>query len=219
MNDQPSLPAWLPEALRAPVASSEAARARIMAQVRAAGGPPRPVRAPLLFGVSRWRRRGMLSGLGSALVTALLALLLTVRHGDELTWSRTTQAQALVTGDSVVPTHADSLVARVGARLLDTLRIVDLVLRGPSMGRAVITVADARVQASLVRTSAGATEWHARALVPRDMVALTLVVDGATHALPLTRPTDAPFDRTSSDSSSEASSDSLSDSSSTLFHP
>lgn len=186
--DSDSLPDWMRDALGAPVASRADARAAIMAAVRAM--PARRVAAPrMAHGVSRWRRRGALTGMGGALVTAVLALMLTVRHGEELTWRAAVQAEALVRGDSVIPVagsvNGDSLVARVGARLLDTLRIVDLALRGPHIGQAVITVADARVQASLVRTSAGAEEWHARALVPRDMVALRVVVDGASRAVPL----------------------------------
>lgn len=146
-----------------------------------------------MHGVSRWRRRGALTGMGGTLVTAVLALMLTVRHGEELSWRAAVQAQALVRGDSVIPVigetaHSDSLIAQVGARLLDTMRIVDLALRGPQIGHARITVADARVQASLVRTSAGAEEWHARALVPRDMVALTLMVNGASQAVRLDHP-------------------------------
>jgi hypothetical protein len=198
VNDSNTLPEWMREALRAPIdaadgeahtAATAVATARIMRQVRTVPPPRRRSLPPMLQTLSRWRRRGALSGLGGACVSALLALMLTVHHGDEIAWQRAAQAhalaQALVAGDSVVPTSGDSLVARVGERLLDTLHIVDLVLRGPAMGRANISVADARVQATLVRTSVGASEWHARALVPRDMVALAVVVNGATHALPL----------------------------------
>jgi hypothetical protein len=201
-NDSDSLPGWMREALGAPVASRDEARAAIMQAVRAV--PVRRLAAPRRpHGVTRWRRRGALTGMGGALVTAVLALMLTVRHGEELSWRAAVQVEARVRGDSVIPTggtaagsatatgnaNGDSLVARVaarvGGRLLDTMRIVDLALRGPHVGQAVITVADAQVQASLVRTSAGASEWHARALVPRDMVALTMVVDGASRAVRL----------------------------------
>lgn len=195
-NDLESLPGWMRDALGAPVESRTESRAAIMQAVR--GLPERRLSAPrMAHGLTRWRRRGALTGMGGALVTAVLALMLTVRHGEELTWRAAVQAEALVRGDSVIPAGqaisdsviGDSVVARVGARigarLLDTMRIVDLALRGPHIGQATITVADARVQASLVRTSAGAEEWHARALVPRDMVALTVMVDGASRAVRL----------------------------------
>lgn len=195
-NSEP-LPNWMQDALSAPVASRDEARRNIMSAVRAL--PARRHSAPrLMHGLSRWRRRGALTGMGGTLVTAVLALMLTVRHGEELSWRAAVQVQALVRGDSVIPAigetahsdsaHSDSLIAQVGARLLDTMRIVDLALRGPQIGHASITVADARVQASLVRTSAGAEEWHARALVPRDMVALTLMVNGASQAVRLDHP-------------------------------
>jgi hypothetical protein len=186
-HDSDSLPGWMRDALGASVTSRPDAKAAIMDAVRAL--PARRLAAPQrVHGASRWRRRGALTGMGGALVTTVLALMLTVRHGEELSWRAAVQADALVRGDSVIPVSqvaGDSVVARMGARLLDTLRIVDLALRGPHIGQAVITVADARVQASLVRTSAGAEEWHARALVPRDMVALTVVVDGASRAVRL----------------------------------
>lgn len=198
-NDFDSLPGWMRDALGAPVRSRDEARAAIMSAVRAL--PTRRLAAPrVAHGLTRWRRRGALTGMGGALVTGLLALMLTVRHGEELTWRAAVQAEALVRGDSVIPALSatgDSLVAgvgtrldtrlgtRLGARLLDTMRIVDLALRGPHIGRAAITIADAQVQASLVRTSSGAEEWHARALVPRDMVALPVVVDGAVRAVRL----------------------------------
>lgn len=167
---------WWRQALAEPVASRPEARARI---VQAARGLPAPRRvrwplarfAPTLLAPARWRRRGALTGLGGALLSTLLAVVLMVRHGEELAWRTAVQAEAMISGDSVV--------------FPDTLRIVQIALRGVHLPAAAISAADARVQASLVRTHIGEDEWRARALVPRDMVALTLVIDGTPHALRL----------------------------------
>jgi hypothetical protein len=187
-SDTESLPAWVQTTLVAPVTSTPEARARIVAAARALPAPRRRFLGPLLpqrlQASSFWRRRGALTGVGGALVTAMFALIVTVRQSEEFAWRRAMQASALASGDSVVPAVVSAERPVVG-RLLDTLRIVDLVLRGRSLGGALITASDARIQATLVRTSDGAAEWHARALVPRDMVALALTVDGMQHTVPI----------------------------------
>lgn len=76
---EPAPPAWMTEALRAPAAERIDARTRIMARVQALPVPHRLV-APMPM--ARWRRRGTLSGLGGVVLTAALALMLTVREGE-----------------------------------------------------------------------------------------------------------------------------------------
>jgi hypothetical protein len=181
-DDPGALPAWLTAQLQTPIDSSAASRARIMDAVRGLPTPRRRLWPVALRGASAWRRRGVLSGAGGVALTAMLVVMLSIRQGEELAWRSAVDTQLSVAGDSVVPAFGgDSLATRLGARLLDTLRVVHIALRGPQLDRAQITVDDARVQASLVRTVAETDVWQARALVPRDIVALTLVVNGVPH--------------------------------------
>ena len=192
----------LRELLRAPAVSTPAARARIMQHVRAMPSPRR-LSAPVAR--SRWSRRGLLSPVGSLVTTCLLLATVLLRFGplDTLLHRSVHEVEtaSLVLGDSVVPVtdspsssargisasvrrlaHADddSLAAHVGGyaqRVLDTLRIVEFVLRGSSIRTATVLGnfnAWNRGATALVATGGG--EWRARVLVPRDAVATSLQV-------------------------------------------
>ncbi|HEY0931138.1 MAG TPA: hypothetical protein VGE27_14555 [Gemmatimonas sp.] len=211
---EPAPPRWMTEAMRAPSAERSDARTRIMARVQALPVPHRLV-APMPM--ARWRRRGTLSGLGGVMLTAAFALMLTVREGERFTLASRVHTAALVLGDSAVPVashmadaaHAPttsatsrigrrisdslsaSLSAGLGNRLLDTMRVVELVVRGTGLQdvawrRAGDAHGPARTVA-LARVSS--TEWRARTLVPRDAVDVTLIVnDVALAPTPVTPP-------------------------------
>ncbi len=183
------LPGWMGDALRAPVASRPEARARIMAQVRALPAPRR-LSVPLGQPASRWRRRGSLSGLGGALLAALLTIAVGVRQGDRHALAQRVHPTAIIVGDSAVPVRgADSLAAIVSGRLLDTMKVVDYVVRGANVQRAHVqhAVRDPRAKDAhpvpfhptrLTRVSAN--EWRVRALLPRDAVAVSFSVNDLT---------------------------------------
>ncbi|BAH37086.1 MAG TPA: hypothetical protein DGD08_16900 [Gemmatimonas aurantiaca] len=196
---EPAPPAWMTEALRAPAAERIDARTRIMARVQALPVPHRLV-APMPM--ARWRRRGTLSGLGGVVLTAALALMLTVREGERFSLAARVHTAALVLGDSAVPVSHDTHDAsartkpdrgnsRIGDRLLDTLRVVELVVRGVGLQDVVWRRAgDAHGNVRTVALARiSSTEWRARTLVPRDAVDVTLVVNNVALApTPVTPP-------------------------------
>ncbi|WP_337170225.1 hypothetical protein [Gemmatimonas aurantiaca] len=164
------------------------ARARIMTRVRALPTPRRLV-APMPL--ARWRRRGTLSGMGGVVLTAVLALMLTVHEGEHLTLASRVHATALVLGDSAVPIstadaghprgEAGTPGARQGrSRWLDTMRVVELVVRGSGLREVALRQTAAVRAVALARISA--TEWRARALVPRDAVDVTVIVNDVALA-------------------------------------
>lgn len=183
------LPGWMGEALRAPVASRPEARARIMQQVRALPAPRR-LSVPLVQRTARWRRRGSLTGLGSAMLTALLTVAVGVRQTDRQALAERLQPAVVVVGDSAVPVRgADSLVAIMSGRLLDTMKVVEYVVHGANVYRAQVrhAVRDERATGTRVVPFAPAqltrvsdTEWRVRALLPRDAVAVSFSVNDLT---------------------------------------
>jgi hypothetical protein len=174
-----SLPDWVTDALREPVASTPAARTRIMEAVRATARPRR-LSAPVAR--SRWLRRGLLSPVGGLLTTAFLTATLMLRMGSmEGLMGRSVadvQTAAFVLGDSVVP--VSPIVATparmdgatpLSTRLLDTLRIVEFVIRGSSVHAAsVLGDFNAWKRGATPLRAVGGDEWRARVLVPRDAV-------------------------------------------------
>lgn len=184
-----TMPSWMADALRAPVTSRPEARARIMAQVRALPAPRR-VSIPRVQRASRWRRRGSLTGLGGALLTAMLTIAVGVRQGDRHALTQRVHPAAIVVGDSAVPVRgADSLVAIMSGRLLDTMRIVEYAVRGEDLRRVQVrhAVRDERTGTARVAPFEPAelsrisdTEWRVRALLPRDAVAVAFSVNDVT---------------------------------------
>src|SRR5690349_6725632 len=118
-----SLPGWMVDALRRPVAVDAGRSARIMALVRQAAPPaPRPRRAavwPLAPHRPRWAtRRGVLApGGGAVLAAVLTAFLWVARVGDVRPAAAPGEMSATVLRDTVL-----------GDALRDTMRIVRLVL-------------------------------------------------------------------------------------------
>jgi hypothetical protein len=200
---EPAPPAWMMEALRAPTAERVDARTRIMARVQALPAPHRLV-APMPM--ARWRRRGTLSGLGGVVLTAAFALMLTVREGERFTLASRVHTAALVLGDSAVPvshdtrdatsaasspaTRQDRISSRIGDRLLDTMRVVELVVRGVGLQdvawRRTGDLHGKTRTVALARISS--TEWRTRTLVPRDVVDVTLIVNDVALAPTLVTP-------------------------------
>lgn len=198
--DHDGVPSWVVESLQAPVTSRAEARTRIMQQVR--GVPaPRRLSIPLVQRASRWRRRGSLTGLGGALLTAMLVLAVSVQRGDQQATAMRLQPTAMVLGDSAVPVRgADSLAAVLSGRWLDTLKVVEYVVRGSDVRRVIVQRAvrstgavrsqaavsmasrDQRIvpfqPAQLTRVSAH--EWRVRALLPRDAIAVSFTVNDVT---------------------------------------
>lgn len=186
-------PAWMVDTLRMPLNDRDAgllldARTQIMTRVRTLPTPRRLV-APMPL--ARWRRRGTLSGMGGVVLTAVLALMLTVREGEHLTLASRVHATALVLGDSAVPVstadaqHPRSETGTPGAqqgrsRWLDTMRVVELVVRGSGLREVALRQTAAVRAVALARISA--TEWRARALVPRDAVDVTVIVNDVALA-------------------------------------
>ncbi len=191
-------PAWLADALRVPVISRSESRARIMQQIRALP-TPRRLSQPLGSRASRWRRRGSLTALGSVLVTAFLMLATSVREGDQRVLVSRVHPAAMVMGDSAVPVRgADSLAAIMHGRFLDTMHVVDYVVRGTRLDdlrsvqvRHVVRSAPTAHQSAAAAAGSGrrapferatlmrvsATEWRVRALLPRDAVAVGFSVN------------------------------------------
>lgn len=184
MPDQipPSLPGWAIDALRAPVTSQAGSRDGIMRAVRGLPAPRRLSAPAAAVRASRWFRRGSLTGAGGVLLTAVLAFMVSVHRGDQLAVMAQMQTSAVVLGDTVVPAVGapDSL----GARLLDTLRIVQFAIRGPHIGAAeVIGTFNGWHRGSTAMTSASLQddEWRARVLVPRDALDFAFVISDASE--------------------------------------
>jgi hypothetical protein len=184
-----AIPGWMGDALRAPVVSRPEARARIMAQVRALPAPRR-LSIPLVQHASRWRRRGSLTGLGGALLAAMLTIAVGVRQGDRHALAQRVQPAVLVVGDSAVPVRgADSLAAIMSGRLLDTMKVVEYVVRGSNVHRVQVQHAVRDEHATEAHpvpfqptqlTRVSDTEWRVRALLPRDAVAVSFSVNDFT---------------------------------------
>lgn len=188
-DDMSTIPSWMGDALRAPVASRPEARARIMTQVRSLPAPRR-LSIPGVQHASRWRRRGSLTGLGGAVLTAMLTIAVGVRQGDRHALAQRVQPSVMVVGDSAVPVRgADSLAAIMSGRLLDTMKVVEYVVHGSNVHRVQVQHAVRHDRTSGGRvapfepaelTRVSETEWRVRALLPRDAVAVTFSVNDLT---------------------------------------
>jgi hypothetical protein len=139
---------------------------------------------------SRWRRRGSLTGLGGALLAAMLTIAVGVRQGDRHALAQRVQPAVLVVGDSAVPVRgADSLAAIMSGRLLDTMKVVEYVVRGSNVHRVQVQHAVRDEHATEAHpvpfqptqlTRVSDTEWRVRALLPRDAVAVSFSVNDFT---------------------------------------
>ncbi|MEQ1692011.1 MAG: hypothetical protein ABMA00_12035 [Gemmatimonas sp.] len=166
------LPEWVRETLREPMDSRASSRAVIMDRVRAL---PTPRRHSAPMRPSRWLRRGLLSPVGGMVTTAMMALVVLLRVGGGGGMSDIGTATRIL-GDSVVPVPA----VTQADRWLDTLRIVEFVIRGSS-------VHAASVLGDFNRWQRGATpmvptarhEWRVRVLVPRDALNMAYLVNNS----------------------------------------
>ena len=171
-NPVSPLPYWMSETLRREVPSTANARARIMDRVRRE--PPRVLSAPVR--ATRWARRGALTPL--ALLGTLGAMVITLSLRDVGRRAEVTMMNsAMIIGDSVVPSH-DTVGGVLRDSFLDTLHIVEFVLRG-GVTRSAVVVGDfngwQRGVTPLQPNANG--EWRARVLVPRDALRYAYVVD------------------------------------------
>lgn len=163
-----ALPSWMRDSLRdtRDDVSSNAMTENVMTAVRAEARRSRGRRVPSMQRRFDWRRRGVLSPVGGMLTTLMLAAVVMLRidvgHSDSL---RATAYQQII-GDSVVPA---SPTAEHEGRWLDTLRIVELVLRAPGVRTASALGDFNQWQRSATPLARVATaEWRTRVLVPRD---------------------------------------------------
>lgn len=165
-----TIPGWMVDALRAPVDSDPAARARIMDRVRACA-PPGPLSMRQV--APRWARRGVLSPMGALLGLLLLAVAATLPHGSRGLAPAVMPPVVRVIGDSVVP------LARVAldGSWLDTLRVVDVVVRGAAIRSAAVLGARRDDEVAMREREPG--EWHARVLAAADALPVAVVVNDA----------------------------------------
>lgn len=171
---------WMRSALQAPVDSSSAQRDAIMARVRRVRALQRvqpPMRA------SRWSRRGLLNPLSGMAMVAVLVAMVSMRSFEFARGVRSLDTASLVLGDSVVPMTSaglshDASSDAISTRLLDTLRIVEFVLRGPDV-RSVAVIGDFNgwQRGTTTLLHEGRDRWHARVLVPRDALRFAYVVN------------------------------------------
>jgi hypothetical protein len=141
---------------------------------------------------SAWRRRGVWAGVPGMLASTVVALVMSMRMGEQMV-RLSAMPQAMIVGDSVVPA-----LAITEAHWLDTVSVVEL--RWPSQkpdtsalrtadGARIAWRAPTRARSASTRSSTGTPQrashhestWTGRVLVPRSAVAVTL----ASHGAPL----------------------------------
>ena len=186
-HSDPSLLTWIANVLRQPARPGDRARGRLLRQRVMDAVRQEPAPRAALFGsapmaASRWRggnRRGWLSPLGGFATTALLLIVTLFRAGTPERRNEGVisgiETDTHVLGDSVVPVSGSSVsrssfASDTAQRLLDTLRIVEFVLRGSSSIRSasVLGAFNAWQRGVTPLLASGRNEWRARILVPRD---------------------------------------------------
>ena len=182
-----TLPDWVVDALREPMDSRSGSRARIMMAVRTLPAPRRHA-APMR--PSRWLRRGLLSPVGGVMTITVLALVSLLRMSTGGTALADIVTVTRILGDSVVPRHVTASVIGGDNHWLDTLRIVEFVIRGSSV-RAAAVLGDFNQWRRGVTPllASGRHEWRARALVPRDALNVAYLVNGS-QVIPITAAVD-----------------------------
>ncbi len=181
-----TLPGWVVDALREPMDSRSGSRARIMTAVRALPAPRRHA-APMR--PSRWLRRGLLSPAGSVMAITVVALVGLLRMNTGGTALTDIVTVTRILGDSVVPRHVTSSLGGDN-HWLDTLRIVEFVIRGSSV-RAAAVLGDFNQwrRGGTPLIASGRHEWRARALVARDALNVAYLVNGS-QVIPITSAVD-----------------------------
>lgn len=169
------LPYWMADTLRRDIVSTASARRAIMDRVRCErprtlSAPPRP---------SRWPRRGALTPVVLLGMLAVLFIATSLRDVNRRT-DLTVLNSARLIGDSVVPSREHMAVPGEHESFLDTLHIVEFVLRGGAVHSADVVgdFNEWRRGATPLHRDANGT-WRTRALVPRDALRYAYVIDDA----------------------------------------
>ena len=167
------LPYWIADTLRRDIVSTASARRAIMDRVRCER--PRPLSTPSR--PSRWPRRGALTPLALLGVLGVVFVATSLRDVHRRI-DLTVMNSAQLIGDSVVPSPDHAAGPGEHNAFLDTLHIVEFVLRGGAV-RSAVVVGDfnawQRGTTPLHRDADG--NWRARALVPRDALRYAYVID------------------------------------------
>ena len=115
------------------------------------------------------------------MTTLVMAIAVLMRVGPGGPHSTGFETMTRILGDSVVPLPAAPLSDTMKShepRWLDTLHIVEFVLRGPSIRAASVLGDFNRWQRNATPlVSDGHGNWRARALVPRDALAMAYLVN------------------------------------------
>lgn len=208
-NDSDTLTAVMRDDLRAVLRGSgvrggATSRERIMASVlTAVRTEPLPRRETGARGLvawwrgtradapSQWRRRGVWAGVPGMLASTVVALVMSMRMGEQMV-RLSAMPQAMIVGDSVVPA-----LSVTEEHWLDTVRVVELRFPAQAPDTSALRTADGgRISwnppthaRSVTTVSSGSgntpaatsSTWTGRVLVPREAVAITL----ASHGAPL----------------------------------
>jgi hypothetical protein len=166
-----TLPGWVRDALRQDVTAATDARERIMRRVRQG---PAPRTLSLWMAPPRWARRGLLSPLGLLVAVVCGVTLLTARRWPLLGAPALLPPLVRVLGDSVIPVANGAN----GDNLLDTMCVVDVVMRGTSI-RSARLIVDPRRTDGLVMAQRVDGDWHVRVLTPPDALPLAVMVNDA----------------------------------------
>lgn len=182
-HDNSLLPAWAADALRDEPTPRAESRERIMNRIREMPAP-RTLAPPIR--PTRWLRRGLLSPVGSAAATFLLVGFAVARLGSGSLLGMSFEQSARVVGDTIVQRVAAGAPGTLRDTLLDTLRIVEFVVRGPSVRSAAVMGEFNGWRATAMQRATDSEEWRARITVPRDALRFAyLVNDEHVPATPL----------------------------------
>jgi hypothetical protein len=180
MSDTPTerLPEWVIDALHDLPPSTVPARDAIMDRIRSSAAPRRGTLRPM---ASRWARRGLLSSGGLTMALMLVLASASVREWPTFGSPLLLAPIVRILGDSIVPITGSP----IGDSLLDTLRVVDVVMRGSSI-RSAALVMQGRDESAVAMRELREGEWHARVLTPPDVLPVAVVVN-ELRVVPLAR--------------------------------
>lgn len=174
------LPSWVQDVFTESPPENRNARDRIMARVRALPSP-RTIAPPIRR--SRWMRRGLLTPAGSTAATLFLLVVASLRIGADQLMRHSFEQSARVVGDTIVQRIAGG--GLIHDTLLDTLRIVEFVVRGSGVRNAAITGDFNAWRTSQLQRVAATGEWRARLVVPQDALRFAFLINGERVAAPI----------------------------------
>jgi hypothetical protein len=180
MSDSPTerLPEWVTDALHEAPPSTARAREAIMDRIRSAAPPRRGTLRPM---TARWARRGLLSSSGLTMGLLLILASASARQWSPFSGPALLAPIVRILGDSIVPIAGTP----IGESLLDTMWVVDVVMRGASI-RSAALVMHGRDASPLAMRELRDGEWHARVLTPPDVLPVAVVVNDL-RVVPITR--------------------------------